>query len=94
MDFSLFDSLSIQCGINDDLVEKLVSACDILDVDIGGRKILAQCCLKGTIGKEEVMSLIEYAPGIIREAAKTRKLIWEKPMLWPDFIKELRLDFD
>lgn len=89
MSFVLFDALK-QCGVDDTRAAKIENACDMLRVSEQGRKRVAQAVAKGAVDSDELLALIEYAPGlVVTPGAVSRQPM---PMLWDTLVTHFQLE--
>jgi len=89
--FNLFDALTTM-DVDDVLAAKIENSCSFFCNSVDAAKHVAQTCSTGSLTKEALVSISEYAPGLIKEPAIVRNIIYERKMLWPEFTEQLRLD--
>lgn len=90
MSLSIFDTLTIHVGVGDIAATKIENMCDKLSVSNEGRKRIVQAAARGSIDKEELGALFEYAPGTIKDPGAV--YILPMPLLWDDLVGHFRLD--
>lgn len=90
MCFQLFDALVVLCGCDQSTSAMIDAACDRLDIGEDGRRRIAQAATRGCVDAEDLLGIIESAPGLIVDPGYVRSLGF--PMMFGNLVQHIRLD--
>jgi hypothetical protein len=94
MSFSLFDALSIGCGIDQLLAARIEAACLRCEAGVEVQRLIAASCARGYIKPKDYYTLCTQAPGLISERNLADKLIRNSRLPWVVFVDLLCLERD
>lgn len=79
----------LNVGVSESLAEKIVKAVESREAV----KIIAQIAAKGGADYEDILAIIELAPGVIAEPAKARMKCFNNAgkLSWGEFLQMLRV---